>query len=241
MEKFDWTLTIRMNLLTLKTVGLWPSQGYKFDFYTLYALISMVLLIDGSILFQVMHIVFDNLNLESVTGPIFIIVTQSLGSMKIFCFMRNIRTIKGLIDDLNDELFQPKSTTQIDLVSPGLSIWSKTYVTFWVLVSSTVTLWSVFPILDKSYKDCRLPFLARYPCDTGVSPFYEIAYLHQVAGIYLVAIASLNIDTLMAALMVYIGAQCDILSDNLRSFQDRQYDFSRMFVRCLKRHKKILR
>ncbi|RZC39416.1 odorant receptor 46a, isoform B-like [Asbolus verrucosus] len=43
---------------------------------------------------------------------------------------------------------------------------------------------------------------------------YEVTYLYQVISIGFLAMAHLNMDTIISALMVYVGAQSDILCDN---------------------------
>jgi hypothetical protein len=235
-----------MNILTLKVVGLWPrNEGvFQFDLYTVYALICVFVFIDGSLLFQITYLVFAHFDLEALVQPIFIVWTATLGSIKVLYFIRNRRIIKQLMRALTDDLFQPTTAEQINLVSPALNIWRKIYGTYWFLVIVTVFLWLFYPLLDKSFHKRQLPIPAMYPYDTTETPFYEISYLHQVIGLFLVAVAGLNVDTLMAALMVYTGAQCDILCDNLRNLEDSsatKSEYNMMLIRCVEHHKKILR
>ncbi|RZC41867.1 7tm 6 domain containing protein, partial [Asbolus verrucosus] len=96
----------------------------------------------------------------------------------------------------------------------------------------------------KWVKDSRLPFLAWYPYNSKVSPFYEITYVYQIVSISFIAIANSNIDTLIAALNMYIGAQFDILCDDLRNLQDltqsASLSFNEKLTDCIQHHKKIL-
>lgn len=240
MCDFDWILAIKMNIDTLRIVGLWPDhQVYKLNFYTLYAIISVIVFIDGAILFQIMHLVFDKTNLESFTGPIFIILTQLLGSIKIFYYISNVGIIRHLIETLRTDMVQP-AKKQLHLIKKSLDIWKLIYVTFWTLVSMTAFLWSIYPFLDKSYLEYNLPFPARYPYDTRHSPLYEISYGHQVIGLFFVSIASLNIDTLIAALIMYIGIQCDLLCDNLKNSKPND-TLHKQIVSYIKHHQNILR
>lgn len=240
MYDFDWTLAIKMNIDTLKILGLWPNhQVYKFDFYILYAIISVIVFIDGAVLFQILHLVFDQTNLESFTGPIFIILTQLLGSIKIFHYILNIGIIKHLVSSLKKDMVQPVDK-QISLINKSIKTWKVIYVTFWTLVSMTAFLWSIYPFLDKSYAQFSLPFPARYPYNTKQSPLYEISYCHQVIGLFFVSIASLNIDTLIAALMMYIGIQCDLLCENLKNSKHHKI-FHKQLAIYVKHHKHILR
>jgi hypothetical protein len=60
MKTFDWTLTIKVNLLLLKVVGLWPNgdETYKCNLYTLYAIISGMLFTIGHNLLQTINLFF---------------------------------------------------------------------------------------------------------------------------------------------------------------------------------------
>ncbi|RZC42583.1 7tm 6 domain containing protein, partial [Asbolus verrucosus] len=240
MEYFDWKLTIRINILMLKSVGLWPkgNEIYKPNLYMLYAIISVVIIMGGHNFFQLMNIFFVYNDLEALAESMFITATDSLISVKLCFFILNIRTLKELMMSLNSVIFQPKSVQQVELVWPRLNIWKKTYVIYWILVGTTVCVWAIFPFLSNSVKDYRLPFSAWYPYDTKISPFYEITYFYQVLGMSFRTVAALNMDTMIAALMMYTATQCDILCDDLKNLQK---DFSEIFKGRVKHHQEIVR
>ncbi|RZC34872.1 7tm 6 domain containing protein, partial [Asbolus verrucosus] len=83
-------------------------------------------------------------------------------------------------------------------------------------------------------KKFQLPLQFWYPYNTKSSPFYEITYLHQAISLFYTVMAIYNIDMLIAALMIFIGAQCDILSDKLRNFE------SNSLITSIKHHQEIL-
>jgi hypothetical protein len=241
MEKFDWKLTIRVNILMLQLVGLWPKgdEIYKRNLYTLYAITSTVLIMGGHNFFQAMNIFFVYNDLEALAGTFFITVTDLLASVKMYFFVQNIGLLKELMMTLNCEIFQPKTRQQIDLVRPGLTIWKMTYVTFWVMVGATTTLMLVFPFFNNSLQQKQLPFAAWYPFSTKKSPFYEVAYLYQAVGMWYLTVANVNMDTLIAALMMYVGTQCDILCDDLKNLQD--LSDTKNIVKCVNHHREIVR
>ncbi|RZC36703.1 7tm 6 domain containing protein, partial [Asbolus verrucosus] len=82
-----------------------------------------------------------------------------------------------------------------------------------------------------------LPFSAWYPYDTKISPLYEITYLYQIIGIWFLTVGAVNMDTLIAALMMYIATQCDILCDDLKNLH---HDFDRKLINCVKHHREIV-
>ncbi|KAJ3663348.1 hypothetical protein Zmor_007634 [Zophobas morio] len=242
MSKFDWKAATRINTLMLKMVGLWPrgDGAYTFNVYTLYAFISINLLVNGHTFFQAMNIFFVYSNLEALTATIFVTSSEFLAAVKIYYYVQNLKLLKKLKMYLDSDLFQPKSENQRLLVQPSLKMWRATYFGFWISSAATMTLWSVFPILDQTIKEYRLPFSAWYPYNTRMSPLYEITYIYQVMGIWFLATANLNIDTLISALMMYVGAQCEILCEELRTLKSDNSNIHEKIIMCIKHHQEVL-
>ncbi|RZC38603.1 7tm 6 domain containing protein, partial [Asbolus verrucosus] len=244
MAKYDWKITIKINILILKLVGLWPQEdeSYRFNLYTFYSIISINIFINAHNFFQTMNIFFVYSDLEALTATIFVTLTDVLASVKAFYFTQNMKILKKLMINLNSEIFQPKSDRQLILITPGLNSWKAIYAAFWAPVATTLFLWAIFPILDGSVKQQRLPFSAWYPYNSKISPLYEITYMYQVISIWFLATANLNMDTLIAALMMYIGTQCDILCDDLRNLRDCiGSEFNRKLVQCIQHYKTIVK
>ena len=86
--------------------------------------------------------------------------------------------------------------------------------------------------------------MAWYPYNAKVSPWYECTYFYQVATFGYVTPVGTNMDTLMAALMMYIGAQCDILCDKLRNLKilatESGTNVNRVIIHCVQHHRQII-
>ncbi|KAJ3663374.1 hypothetical protein Zmor_007651 [Zophobas morio] len=240
MEKFDWKLTIKANIASLKVLGLWPegNEGYKKNLYTLYAFISLNLFVNGHNFFQTMNIFFVYTDLQALTALVFITITDLMALVKVYYFVRNMKQLKNLMVTLDEKLFQPKYFNQKLVFISGLNFWKFTYVLYHIPVVPTLSAWIVYPVLDGSAKDYRLPFSAWYPYNTKISPFYQITYIYQIVSIWFMAFSALNMDALMAALMMFVGAQCDILADNVKNLGHT--DYNTHLLECVKHHKKIL-
>lgn len=247
MKKFDWTLTIKVNLLLLKVVGLWPNgdETYKCNLYTLYAIISGMLFTIGHNLLQTINLFFLYDNLEAVTAIIFISLTQLICILKSFCVIQNMGVLKQLMVTVNSDIFQPKNVKQKELIQPNLKFWKNMFRALWTYACCTLFLWAVFPIIDNSVKEFRLPFLVWYPYNTKISPLYEITYIYQIMSCYFTCIINVSVDALIAALNMYIAAQCDILCDDLRNIDNYSSLTSDSNVtkwkNCIIHHKEILR
>jgi hypothetical protein len=242
MEKFSWRLTIKTNILVLRLLGLWPklNEGYKFNLYTFYSF-SMKAFADGNNLCQTIYIFYIYSDLEALAAIIFVLFTLCLDSVKAYYFIRQIRILKELMVELESKEFQP-TQHQRHLVQPMLNVWTFMYKTLWFTYGTTVLLIAVFPVMDGSFHEHRLPFFAWYPYDTTISPFYEITYFYQIFSVSFLAIVSINVDTLIAALMVFTMSQCDILCDNLKNLSTWKHsDYREKLINCIKHHQKILR
>ena len=238
MEKFDWKTPIKINILKLKAVGLWPHKTYKLNLYTLWAAISFICIISAHNIFQAINIIFLLDDLKAVTSIIFLNLSELLGMLKAYYLFRNMAILKQLMLTLNSDIFQPKNQQQQELIEPNLKLWRLNYVVYWGMSLGAVFFWIAVPVLDKSVKNWQLPFSAWYPFDTKVSPNYEITYLYQAIGVIFVAISTLGVDTLIAALTMYIGAQLDLLCDNLKHLRSKNFEAE--FFKCIEHHKQML-
>jgi hypothetical protein len=241
MEKFDWKRPIRANILKLKIVGLWPpgDDSYKPTWYTLWAFFCITVFNLGPNIFQTANIVFIFDDLEAVISNIFLTLSELLSTLKAYYVVQNMTVLKQLMVSLNSDSFQPRNQRQLELVAPGLKFWKVNYVLYWTITLGAVFFLSTYPILDKSVQDYRLPFMAWYPFDTRTSPVYEITYCYQILGMACSAATALSVDTLIAALNVYIGAQVEILCDNVRHL--RGDHFNEELVACVQHHKEIIK
>jgi hypothetical protein len=239
MQSYDWTSTIKINILILRIVGLWPQEhGYSLNFYTFYAILSVGICGFAQSCFQTVKL-FGNLNdLEIVTGTAFLCFSELLVVLKMFYLARNIKTFRLHLVTLNSDMFQPTSE-QIKLVLPDLKLWKLMYKLLWCSISVAIVFWSLVPIVDTSFQERQLPFLAWYPFDAKTSPFFEMTYIHQTVSICYITAVNVNLDTLIAAMSMYTGAQLDILSNNLRKL--RPEEFEEELTRCVEHHKEIVK
>nr|CAM84019.1 olfactory receptor 21 [Tribolium castaneum] len=240
MEKYDWMQAIKTNILILKIVGLWPdSEDYKFDFYALHASVWLSTLLVASTFFQGINIIFILDDVKALTGTAYVLLTEILAVIKTYFVVKNMKMLKHLMQSLNNnKLFQPRSHEQIKLIQPSLKFWKLLYNLFHSLVGGATLFWILFPIVDK--KEKRLPFLGWYIVDTKVSPYYEIVYGFQFCSCCYMSALIINIDTLIAALNVYIGNQIDILCNNLRNLK-AGCSIERDLITCIKHHQEILK
>ncbi|KAJ3663401.1 hypothetical protein Zmor_007667 [Zophobas morio] len=240
MEKFNWMSTLTVNLWILRTVGIWPgkNKSYESKWYTLYFIFNATLLIGVQNFTQIINIFFVYTDLEALAGTCFILATNFLGLAKMLIFVRNLRSIHNILEILDSDEAQPKSTEQIKLVQPSLKRWKMSYFVFMSYVSSNLLLWLLVPLLSEGY---QLPLVSWYPFSVEKSPNYEIVFMYQVFSFTYISAANINVDAFFYALLMFIWAQCDILCDNLSHLDGDPAQFNQKLINCVKHHAKIVR
>ncbi|RZB39618.1 7tm 6 domain containing protein [Asbolus verrucosus] len=237
MERFNLKSPLKMNILILKFGGLWPEDSLKSCCYTGYAIISFIFIVMSHNLSQIINVYYIYDQLETLTASIVVMLTEFMGMIKFCLFHKNIKTVKGLMRKLESDLFQPKNTNQRVILQEFLDSWKKIYVIFSISAGMTLLLWGLYPIIDKSYKEKNLPFIAWYPYNYKISPNYELTYFYQIIANYFIAFTNQNIDAFISALLMYIAAQCELLCDDLKNLD---HNTIKNFILCIKRHQAIL-
>ncbi|RZB40739.1 7tm 6 domain containing protein [Asbolus verrucosus] len=242
MDRFDWKVNIQMNIFILKILGLWPKgdESYGFNLYTLYGIFVLLFFELAHIAVATMDVFLNLDDLKTVTGNIFVLLMEMLGILKSYSLIRNMGMLKQLMRTINSDLFQPKTRHQRSLILPNLRAWKTIVALFWFLTVGWIIFWMMCPIFDRTFKEYHLPFPFSYPFNTKTSPYYEMTYLHQFIAVDYLSMTNVNIDTLIAALNMYIGAQLDILCDDLRNLH-KASDANNNLKKCIHHHSEILK
>ncbi|RZC34234.1 7tm 6 domain containing protein, partial [Asbolus verrucosus] len=247
MEKYDWKRIMNTNIILLKIMGLWPggNETYKSNFYMLWSIFSITLFTVGHPFFQTINMIFIFDDFEAIIATIYVTLSEFLIILKAYLIIKNMKILKQLMVTLECDLFQPRNTEQIILFERGLKFWKLNISLFWMMAAGTVFFWSTYPIFDNSVHERRLPFLAWYPFNAKISPYYEITYIYQVIGIIFAAGTALSAAALVTAFYMYIAAQFIILCDDVKYLYDirknSSTDFKMKLINCVTHHRAILK
>ncbi|EFA09170.1 odorant receptor Or1 [Tribolium castaneum] len=238
MDKYDWRSHIKINILVLRFLGLWPKNTYH-GFYIFHLIFMMGTFLLGHLFFQAANIYFIRTNLEAVTGTIYVLLVESLVVFKVYHLVKNMAMFKQLLEILDTEMFQPKNKKQIVAIDETIHVWKTIYKSFLYTCFGTNAFWAIYPLLDKSEGGKRLPFLAWYPYNTTITPLYEITYVYQIVSVSFITTVHVNVDVLVAALNIFNGSQFEILCDNLKNLHNGPVKEN--LIECIKHHKEILK
>ncbi|KAJ3663301.1 hypothetical protein Zmor_007602 [Zophobas morio] len=239
MENFDWLSTIKINTKMLKYLSLWPTNGqYKLDLYKLYTTILVLIFIHTYNMSIFMGIIFSHKNLADLTRRIFMTSSEILTSVKTHHFIKNIKTLQLMTEDLESVKFvPPKNTEQIKLVQPDLNIWKLVFTILQLSCWTTVVFIISAPILQRKHE---LPTPAWFPFNTNISPNYELTYFYQSLGVTVVVAVVISLDVFVMNWMMIIGVQCEILCDNLKNIKNENNNFNKKLIDCIRHHKVIV-
>ncbi|XP_063925603.1 odorant receptor Or1-like [Zophobas morio] len=233
--------TTELNFKALRIVGIWPrgdsGQLYKFNSYTIYAILNAITLIGLHNLSQIANIFVVYQDLAALANTCFILITNMLGVAKMCFFVRNVGNMKKLVRILNSHQFQPKTESQVKLVQPILKRWKTCYICWGSYVSFCMVLWVVGPL---TVGGRMLIMPAWYPFSLEKNINYAIAYIYQAICFTYLSIGNINVDTMVYGLLMYTSTQCDLLCDNLENLDGNAEEFNMKLVNCVKHHETIL-
>lgn len=239
MNKFNWKNTIKVNIFVLRINGLWPNgEFYQRDSYFAYFLSLITLLHGGFNLTQIIGIIESYPDLEAMTASLLLTATNILAFVKVCVFVKNLKMIKQLLNKLNTQQFRPNSMSEVIVISPTLEQWKKIYLCYLSIATCNLLMWSFAPFINDS-NNKQLPFAAWFPCSIEKSPNYEIIYIFQLLCMWPITVTNVTLDSFNMALMTLISAQCDLLCHQLKHLGSNFY--RKKLIRCIKRHKEILR
>ncbi|KAJ3663640.1 hypothetical protein Zmor_007881 [Zophobas morio] len=242
VEKYNWKANIKINIILLKLMGLWPKGDdiYQPGPYMLYSRIIVFLCVACHILPQAANIYFVRNDLTSVVGIVYVIMIEMMAAIKVYFIIQKMKTLKDHVIVLKSDWFQPKNSTQTLIIGRNVAFMKLIFKMFFAVCFSGNAFYMIYPLLDDSVEGKRLPLVAWYPYDVNVWPFYQITYVHQVLSTCYLSMVHLNIDILIAAFNVYAGCQFQMLCDDLRNFVSLERDVNKNLVACIVQHKRIL-
>lgn len=206
----------KKSLKKLRFVGLHPTDGSVLNPYTIYSIV----VIGWYTLHLIAHstYVLNQINdLAVFTSVASITVMEVFTLGKAYLIFNNFDFIKGLMDKADCDIFQAKSTNQIEIASYMMNAWTIFYKGYFICAIGTIVLFSFVPFLDGSAKLYKLGFEVWIPFDYKKPIVYEIVLLHQGVSYFLMALTQFTVDTVLYAYMVVIAIQCELLADKLEN------------------------
>ncbi|EFA09246.1 odorant receptor 46a [Tribolium castaneum] len=236
-----WSSVIKINIFLLKWVGLWPGEKYQLNVYSFYAFTVIILILCGQTLSTGLTLILGSGDVDTFTETLFVVNIEFMTAWKALNFALNRKKFIQLLNAIDKPMFQPRNDKQVTLVLRNIDGWRVMFKMFAISLALSLIFTGLLPIFTKTYKQRKFPYEAWYPFDSSKFPIYQLCYMYQMASASTLVVVILNVDTLVAAMNICIGLQCDLLCDNLRNLHfDTSKSMNQKLIECIKHHKSII-
>lgn len=212
MDEIVISKSLENNVKVFKVFGFWlPELSYSGRIaYRIYSGIVILLFFYLYVLSYMTDVVMSIGDLEKFSKGSFLLLTLIAEIFKGLPVQLKQQQLQELLNDLDGETFRPKNELESKMIKNGMSTIKYMFRTFMCMYESTVTLWALFPLFDRTNK-ISLPLSGWYPYSTDGSPAFELTYLYQIGGCVYLACLNCSLDIFIAGLMVNATAQLDVL------------------------------
>ncbi|KAJ3656612.1 hypothetical protein Zmor_015676 [Zophobas morio] len=205
-----------------------------------------------SLLSQIANMIDAFGDMEKMTEASFLLFTNIVQCLKLYCFMKYGARVWRLVHSLNRKIFKPRNATQYDVLKRDIG--RSKIITKLFLLACTITYasWCVSPFLDKKGENgVRLPLSGWYPFSTKETPAFELAYAYQIFTTWVGGLGDISMDTFMSGAIMVISAELSVLNNALETLKQRFVDdpqkireeeklVNKELVRCVIHYKNII-
>nr|CAD7259482.1 unnamed protein product [Timema shepardi] len=219
-------VNLDLNLRCLRVVGLLspgnsPAKHWKNRMHNVHSAVVIGVYV-VSVASCVAALLEDWGDLQSVTNNACIMIAFFTSLLKMIFFLRRRGEILRLVDEIRE--FQTSRRHSEDraahnhiLRESSTHAWVLT-LAFNVLAIMSVAFWTLAPLTGQEEhggKRPRLPFIASYPFDYSVAPYYQMVYAFQTVSEMMTIPNAVAFDTMLVVLMIHACAQLKMLGVSL--------------------------
>ncbi|KAJ3656618.1 hypothetical protein Zmor_015680 [Zophobas morio] len=165
-------------------------------------------------------------DMEAMTAASFVLLTNLVHLVKLYCFIFQRTKVQNLINSINREEFKPKNSDDCNILLKDINRSKRITKSFWLMCFMVCLLFAIFPLLDKSQSEgIRLPLGGWYPFNTNESPVFQIVYVYQILATYVNGIRNISIDTFISGVIMVISGQLSLLNNEFQTINAKQQDF----------------
>lgn len=264
--------SIELNKLILKSVGLWPEKKYQINTYALFAFCLNAIFLILNILMQLIHLIemIISGNIEQIIEAVYFVIGECGIILKVSCLALNTSKLQQLTLKLTKhDLFQAKNSKQVKILKKNYDSWSYCCNIYMSVMIVYLFIQIFHSLFGGGFESKGFLYTTWFPYRSTETPFYEIYYFYEVISIAFMLTSEINVDLFFLLMLVHIGAQCDLLCDNLKynicDFNQKENRINKIneeenhklrhpkaeekpknlmyqkLIRCIRHHKEILR
>nr|CAD7409757.1 unnamed protein product [Timema cristinae] len=219
-------VNLDLNLRCLRVVGLLypgnsPAKHWKNRIHNVHSAVVIVVYV-VSVASCVAALIEDWGDLQSVTNNACIMIAFFTSLLKMIFFLRRRGEILRLVDEIRGfqtsrRHLEDRAAHNRILRESSTHAWVLT-LAFNVLAIMSVAFWTLAPLTgqeERGGKRPRLPFIASYPFDYSVTPYYQLVYAYQTVSEMMTIPNAVAFDTMLVVLMIHACAQLKMLGVSL--------------------------
>jgi hypothetical protein len=228
---------LRVNIKTLKLVGLWNSFGLERKTrpaYTTYScFVATVIFLH--VASQVVHLFYVWGDLDKFSATTSTLLTYGAALIKQLCYLVNSNQIYRLVYRLRDGKLSPPSKWSEEQKNIAKSydrharIMSWSYYSLGIGCLFCFAMTAIVSINIPTYAETnstapsprKLPYGATFPFDIEQTGYYGIVFSFQMLVILLGPTVNFGLDTMFVGLVIHACGQFKILKNGLRNIKQR--------------------
>ncbi|XP_047511356.1 odorant receptor Or2-like [Pieris napi] len=235
--------TFNINFICLKFFGVpWPGKtsSLYYKYYSgIYILVSLILYY----LLIILNLFYTPRNIELLVREVLFCFSETVAAAKVVMIFLKRKTIVRAFCILNCKFFKGEDESQ-QLVSKYI-VKYKTYWKFNAIMSNSAFFAKIFVHIISYivYGKIELPFYNYYFLEKKtISRYFAILWFYQAWGIYGHMMYNINIDSLIAGLILKIIAQIRIVDHELRKLKSHSVEGDQLVKlnKCLRHYDMVL-
>ncbi|KAJ3656616.1 hypothetical protein Zmor_015679 [Zophobas morio] len=183
-------------------------------------------------------------NIEEMAAASFLLLTNLVHLVKLYCFIFQRTKVENLINSINREEFQPKDSDDAKILLKDINRSKLITKTFLSMCCMGCVLFAIFPLLDNvEGENIRLPFSGWYPFNINESPVFEIIYMYQVLASCINGMRNISADTFISGTIMVISGQLSLLNKAFRTMTpelQNQVEIRKLLLKSILHYKNIL-
>lgn len=227
---------LKVNIKTLKLVGLWNSFGLERKTHGVYTVFSWFVstVIFIHVVTQVADLFYTWGDLENFSATASTFLTYGAALIKQLCYLKNSKRIYRMVYRLSDGKLSPPSiwseeqkniANAYDKHARTMS-WSYYSLGIGCLLGFAMTAIVSTSTETKDEANStatsrKLPYRAVFPFDTEKVEYYGIAFSFQMLVILFGPTVNIGLDTMFVGLIIHACGQFKILKNSLRNIKHR--------------------
>jgi hypothetical protein len=228
---------LKVNIKTLKLVGLWNCFGSERKAHGAYTVFSWFVstVISIHVATQIADLFYTWGDLDNFSATASTLLTYGAALIKQLCYLKNSKRIYAIVYRLRDGELSPPSTwsKEQEKVAGAYDKHARTMSwSYYSLGVGCLFGFAMTAIVSASIQaqdganstaasSRKLPYGAVFPFDTEQEGFYGIAFSFQMLVILFGPTVNIGLDTMFVGLVIHACGQFTILKHSLRNIKQR--------------------